>query len=256
MRVVLASAFVHLRMMAVERFTYAALIGQPLLVATAAIFMLRHRPDFEAIYVVVGTVLTGLWTQALLFNSRVINVDRFSGRLEYLEASPAPLFGIAAGRAGSALVFSGGAAVVAYIVAAWLFGYGLVISDPAGFTLSAGLAVLSLLAVGMLLAPLSFRWIAFGGFLSGLEYPVYVLSGFLFPVLLLPGWLEPFSYVLPPYWAARALHATSSGATSTDQLGLYWLLLLLSSLAALALARWLFAYFLDRTRRHGLLGAV
>jgi ABC-2 type transport system permease protein len=108
----------------------------------------------------------------------------------------------------------------------------------------------------MLLAPLSFRWIAFGGFLSGLEYPVYVLSGFLFPVLLLPGWLEPFSYVLPPYWAARALHATSSGATSTDQLALYWLLLLLSSLAALALARWLFAYFLDRTRRHGLLGAV
>ena len=256
MRVVLASAFVHLRMMAVERFTYAALIGQPLLVATAGIFMLRHRPDFEAIYVVVGTVLTGLWTQALLFDSHVINGDRFTGRLEYLEASPAPLFGIAAGRASSALIFSGGAAIVAYIVAAWLFGYGLAITDPAGFALSAVLAVLSLLAVGMLLAPLSFRWIAFGGFLSGLEYPVYVLSGFLFPVLLLPGWLEPFSYVLPPYWAARALHATSSGATSTDQLGLYWLLLLLSSLAALAFARWLFAYFLSSTRRHGLLGAV
>ena len=256
MRVILASALINLRIMAVERFTYAALIGQPLLVATAAIFMLRHRPDFEAIYVVVGTVMTALWTQALLFNSGVINADRFTGRLEYLEAAPAPIFGIAIGRCVSALVFSAASAVASYVVAAWLFGYGLTLSDPAGFALSAFLAVFSLLAVGILFAPLSFRWLAFGSFLSGLEYPLYVLCGFLFPILLLPGWLQPFSYALPPYWAARALHATSSGAASTDQLGLYWLLLLVSSLVALALARWLFDYFLSSTRRHGLLDGV
>ena len=256
MRVVVASAAIHLRQLAVERFTYGALVGQPLLVATAAIYMLRHRPDFEAIYVVVGTVLTGLWTHALLFNSGAINLDRFAGRLEYLEAAPAPLFGIAAGRAVGGLCFSAVSAVIAYVVASWLFGYGLVVTDPAGFALSVALAVFSLWAVGMLLAPLSFRWVAFGSFLSGLEYPLYVMCGFLFPVLLLPGWLQPVSYALPPYWGARALHATSSGATSTSDLALYWSLLLVTSLIALALAARLFHFFLERSRRHGLLGAV
>ena len=29
-------------------------------------------------------------------------------------------------------------------------------------------------------------------------------------MLLLPGWTTPISYILPPYWAAIALHGTST----------------------------------------------
>lgn len=255
MRLALSSAMVSLRQMAVARFAYAALIGQPLLIATLAMFMLRHQTGFEAVYVVVGTALTGLWSNVLLFGN-AINIDRFAGRLEYIVAAPASMFVIVAGRAVSTLVFSLAAGLIGYVVAAWLFGYSLSVREPLPFAISAGLTVLSVWSLGMLLAPLTFRWIGISNFIGGLEYPLYIFGGFLFPVTLLTDWLRPIAYTLPPYWGARALHATSSGVEDISSIGLYWLLLLLTSAVCLLLAWWLTERFIAWSRRHGRVGMV
>jgi len=64
---------------------------------------------------------------------------------------------------------------------------------------------------------------------------MYILAGFMFPVALLPGWTTPFSYILPPFWAAKALHAASSGGPISD-ITLSWGMMLLFSILCLALS--------------------
>jgi ABC-2 type transport system permease protein len=86
-------------------------------------------------------------------------------------------------------------------------------------------------------------------FQNALEFPVYILCGFLFPIAMLPGWALPISVILPPYWAARALHLTSSGDGNLQELLLSWGLLLFFSALYVLVSRWLFVRMLDKARR-------
>jgi ABC-2 type transport system permease protein len=239
-----------------ERFSYLIFIAQPLMVALASTYMLRHREDFAAIYVVVGTALTGLWSQTLLLGTNMINNDRWMGLLNYVEAAPASFFAVVSGRTLGYLAFSIVSAVVGYAVAAGLFGYALTVAHPAQFAVSIVLTVASLWSVGMLLAPLTFRWVAIGSLLGGLEYPLYAFCAFLFPLSMLPGWLHPVSYALPPYWGAVALHASSTPDLEASDMYVAWALLTVTSLAATLAARVMFEAFLLYSRRRGLLDAV
>jgi len=81
-----------------------------------------------------------------------------------------------------------------------------------------------------------------------------VLCGFLFPIALLPGWTTPVSYLLPPYWAAVALHGTSTGGASLDSTLFTWVMLLLFSLADLLIASRLFRRMLYKARADATLG--
>ncbi|MBI5565728.1 MAG: ABC transporter permease, partial [Chloroflexi bacterium] len=89
---------------------------------------------------------------------------------------------------------------------------------------------------------------------NGLEYPVYILCGFLFPIALLPGWTTPVSYLLAPYWAARALHATSSGGAEFSEVALCWGMMVLFSVVYVLVSRRLFRVMLRRARIAATLG--
>ncbi len=256
LRIVLLSAQVEVKVLMVDGFALAALIFQPLLVALAAMYMLRHLPDFQAVYVIVGTVLTALWTGALFGGSNALSGERSVGTLILLEASPTPLFLIVAGGILGNLAVSLCSIILGYVVASWLFGYSIAISSPIGFSISSVLAVLCLWATGMLFAPLSLVWLVIGRILTGLEYPVYALCGFLFPITLLPAWMQPVSYILPPSWAAVALHGTSSGGLSGRDLLRVWAFLFITCIITVLLALWLFRVLLIKARREGMLDRV
>jgi ABC-2 type transport system permease protein len=103
----------------------------------------------------------------------------------------------------------------------------------------------------MLFAPLGILWRTVGRFLGLMEYPIYSLSGFLFPILLLPVWTIPVSYLLPPYWAAVALHASASGELGLPGLARVWAVLLLTALVLILVSSRLFLAVLYRARRAG-----
>jgi len=83
---------------------------------------------------------------------------------------------------------------------------------------------------------------------NAMEFPVYILAGFLFPIALLPEWTTPLSYILPPYWAARALHETSTGAGDIQTVILAWGMMLLFSAVDLFIASKLFKLMLYKAR--------
>jgi len=239
-----------------DEFLFVIALVQPFAIGLAAIFMLRHRADFEAVYAVVGAGLTALFSLILFGGTGTITNLRFSGNLEHLVAAPVPLIVVVGGQIMGSVALVLVPMLVSYGLGAWLFGYPIAIRDPAGFTVSVLLALLSLWAMGLLFAPLAILWPAVNSVLGALEYPVYVLCGFLFPVLLLPGWLQPLGQLLAPYWAAYALHGTSSGSLTAPELALAWLLLLALTAATLVLAAWLFDLFLARAQRDGSLAAL
>ena len=256
LRVALLSAEVQRRQLAASLFLLFNALVQPFFIGVTAMFLLRHRPDFEVVYVIVGTGLTGLWTIILFTGAVAITQERGRATLELLATSPVPLMVIVGGQMLANVALALTSLVLSYAIGAWLFGYAVAVSDPAAFGVSLLLTLFSLWSMGMLFAPLAILSPAVDRFLSGLEYPVYILCGFLFPVVLLPGWLLPISYLLPPYWAAVALHGVSSGDLPAGEVIRVWLLLIATNAIVLTLAARLFRVFVDRARRDGTLAHV
>jgi len=255
-RVFLLSAKVQLLEVTASLFMLFNALLQPFFIAVTAIYMLRNQPGFEPVYVVVGAGLSGLFAVTLFTGSNAASRERYQGNLELLEASPAPLMVIMGGKMGANMVLALTSMVVTYVVGAGLFQYPITPDQPISFTVSLLMALFSLWAMGMVFAPLSILWPPVEQFLGGLEYPVFILCGFLFPVALLPGWFLPFSYALPPYWAARALQGSSLGTLQFGDIVLAWLILLATSGVLLVMAAILFRIFLRLARRKGTLGFV
>ena len=253
LRVLRNAALLELQQLAVSTFMIFCVLVQPFFIAVTVMFMIRHRPDFDPVYVVVGSALSGLWSVVLFEGNWIVGGERWMGTLELLVGSPTPVILVIAGRLLGAMAFSLISLVANYAVGAWLFGYEIGVVDPVGFVVSLLLTILALWAMGIFLAPLGILSRMVGQFINVLEYPVYALSGFLFPILLLPGWTHPLSYALPPYWAATALHLTGSGAGEARSLPELWAILVLSSVALVLVSRPFFALVLRRAKVDGTL---
>jgi ABC-2 type transport system permease protein len=116
------------------------------------------------------------------------------------------------------------------------------------FFLSLLVTVFAFISFGLLISPLMAVNLSLSGWVNALEYPMYILGGFLFPILLLPGWSNPLSYVLAPYWAARVLHATSSGVGTAGDILLSWAMMLILGVLYIAASYRLFKIVLYRAR--------
>lgn len=247
-RAVLITTEITLRQIATDGFIIFGLFIQPLLVAFLGLWMLENKGGDYAIFVVVGSSMTGLWTSILFISGISIMEERWTRTLELLVATPTPLFLIAFGKNLAYVAQWLFSIVFSYTVVSVVFGYPLEIRQPVFFALSLGLIVVSFICFGLIMAtfflvnPELDRW------KNGLEYPVYMLSGFLFPIALLPGWTTPFSYLLSPYWAARVLHATSQGTADLREIVLTWGMLILFSILYVTLSLILFRKALYKVR--------
>lgn len=254
LRAAAAAGEMALRSNVMDSFVLFGLLVQPLVIAVLALWMLQARGGNYAIYVVVGSGLTGLWSTLLFVSGNGITTERWTGTLESLTSVPTPLAWIIMGKTIANVSQSLLSMVAAYLLASLLFGYPLSVSQPIPFLASIVFMVVSFVAFGMLIAPAFVlnpdvqRW------QNAMEFPVYILAGFLFPIALLPGWTTPLSYLLAPYWAARALHITSSLEGGTTEVLACWGMMLALAGLYLVIARRLFRLTLQRARADASLG--
>ncbi|MFQ5578493.1 MAG: ABC transporter permease, partial [Anaerolineae bacterium] len=238
----------YLKQIAVDLFVIFTVIIQPLIVALLAIYMLRDTEGFQAIYVIVGSGMTGLWSGTLFFSSFNIQFERWTGNLENIVGSTTHLGTVIIGKTLANTTMSVSSMIFGYLAATLLFGFELTVAHPLLFAVSVVLAVLAMISFGLVIAP--FMAINLGAqvWVNALEFPMYIVGGFLFPVLLLPGWTTPISYALAPYWAAQALHATSSGGAPVSSVYSSWGLLVGFSLLYWLISAWLFKILLRQAR--------
>jgi ABC-2 type transport system permease protein len=244
----------HLKQVAVDLFVIFTVIIQPLIVATLAIFMLRDTEGFEAIFVIVGSGLTGLWSGTLFFSAFNINAERWTGTLESIVASPTSLMTVVIGKSLANTVMSVSSMIFGYALVSNIFDFELNVANTGAFMISLILGLASLVSLGLVIAPFMSMNLGAHVWVNAMEFPVFTLAGFLFPIALLPAWVTPISYLLAPYWAARALHETSSGAVDMNQVLFSWSMLILFTALNMLLSRALFKKLLFKARVDATLG--
>ena len=245
---------VTLRQNFTDAFVIFAIIFQPIIIAVIALWMLRERGGDFAIFVVVGAGMTGLWSSLLFVSGNSITEERWVGTLENLVAAPTPMPVVVFGKNLANVTQSLLSMIASYILVAWLFQLDVQVAQPLIFIASIFLMVISFICFGLIMASLFILTPAVQNFQNGLEFPIYILCGFLFPIALLPGWTTPISYLLTPYWAARALQGAATGTASFNEIALCWGMMLLFSLIYLAASKRLFGYVLRKARVDATIG--
>ena len=253
LRPMLLSAEMALRQQATDSFVLFAMVFQPIIIAVLALWMLRDKGAQNAIFIVIGSGMTGLWSALLFMGGNSITMERWTGTLEELTGAPASMHTIVFGKNLASVGQSLLSMVAAYALAAIFFGYPIRVANPGLFAVSLALTVVAFIAFGMILSPLFLLNPQVQDFQNGMEFPVYILSGFLFPIALLPGWTTPISYILPTYWAAQAAHLSAEGGAVG---GIYfaWAMLLILAAVHLAISGWLFRLVLRKARVDATLG--
>jgi ABC-2 type transport system permease protein len=199
-------------------------------------------------FVVVGSGLSGLWTGLVFTSGNSITAERWQGTLETLVGVPTPFEVIIFGKNLANVVLSLLSMIAAYLLASFFFGYSLSINQPLYFVISLLMSVMGFISFGLIFAPTFVMYRSAQQFQNTMEFPVFILAGFLFPVLLLPNWTTPISYLLPPYWAAVALHGTSTQNAPLEQTLFALGMILFFSLLDLIIASRLFKIMLYKVR--------
>ena len=198
-RTILVVAEMSIRQQFSDAFIIFTIIFQPMMIAVLALFMLQGKGADYAMFVVIGSGLTGVWSSLLFVSGNSINVERWIGTLETLVGMPTPFDVIVFGK-NLANVFQSLLSMVAsYTLAAFLFGYSLSITQPLLFFVTLFLSMFAFICFGLTIAPVFVMYRSVQQWQNAMEFPVYILCGFLFPIALLPGWSTPISYLLPPY---------------------------------------------------------
>lgn len=247
-RAVLVVAEMTIRQQLMDMFILFAVLFQPIIIAVLALWMLIDKGEEFAIFVVVGSGLTGLWSSLLFVSGNSINGERWSGTLESLVAAPIPFEVIVFGKNLANVLQSLISMVTGYLAASLFFGYSLTIENPLLFITSLLFTIIAFICFGLVIAPIFVMNPSVRQWQNAMEYPVYILCGFLFPIVLLAEWARPISYILPPYWAARALHGTSSGGADINEIYLSWGMMLFFSVIDLLIASRLFKFMLYKAR--------
>ena len=254
---VMAMAFeVEMRQNLTDGFVIFGILIQPLIVAFMALWMLKGQGPGHAIFVVVGSGMTGLWTTLLFNGGHSITGERWTGTLEPLVASPASLRLIVYGKVLANVTQSLLSMVGCYSLISLILGYPLTLVYPWLFFISILFTVFALVSFGLIIASFFILVPDFARMVNTMEFPVYILCGFLFPIALLPGWTTPLSYILSPYWAALALHSSAQGTLAPEQIwGVLGLLVLFSLIYIFASGR-LYRVILRKARADATLDIV
>ena len=101
-----------------------------------------------------------------------------------------------------------------------VFGIEVEVGDPLAFALAVPATVVSIGALGFLLAVAFVRFRQAWALGNMLEYPVWLVSGFLVPLTLFPDWVLPISWVLAPTWGVSAIRGAALGGSPYGDIAL------------------------------------
>jgi ABC-2 type transport system permease protein len=209
----------HMKMLTRSAFNFVLGIVYPLFFATAAFFMFQSGDDPKPLlYASLGAAVMGIWGATSTAAGNALARERWHGTLELLVTAPAH-FALILLPVTIAMATIGIYSMVSTLI--WgrlVFGIELEVGDPIAFVLAVPATVVSIGALGFLLAVgfVYFRqaW-ALGNML---EYPVWLVSGFLVPLTLFPDWVRPISWALAPTWGMNAIRESALGGAPLDDL--------------------------------------
>jgi ABC-2 type transport system permease protein len=211
----------QMKMLARSSFNTLLGIVYPLFFATVAFFMFRAGDDPKPLlYASLGAAVMGIWGTTSTAAGGSLAQQRWHGTLELLVAAPAS-FGLILLPTTIAMASIGIYSMASTLLWGWLvFGIELTIESPVAFVLAIPATVVSIGALGFLLAVAFVRFRQAWALGNMLEYPVWLVSGFLVPLSLFPGWVKPISWALAPTWGINAIRDAALGGSAWPDIAL------------------------------------
>jgi ABC-2 type transport system permease protein len=204
-----------MKMASVSAFEGLLNVLWSLFFATVAFFM--FSPD-ALLYASLGAAVMGIWGATSTSAGSAMQRERRHGTLELLVAAPVDF---ALVPTTIALATVGIYSMVATLV--WgrlLFGIELTIEHPLLFALAIPATIVSIGALGFLMAVSFVRYRRAWALGNMFEYPVWLVCGFLVPLSLFPGWVRPISWVLAPTWGVTAIRESALGGESLPDIAM------------------------------------
>jgi ABC-2 type transport system permease protein len=215
----------HMKMLTRSSFNTFLGIVYPLFFATIAFFMFRAGDDPKPLlYASLGAAVMGIWGTTSTAAGAAMARERWHGTLELLVAAPVH-FAYVLLPVTIAMATIGIYSMAATLAWGWLvFGIDIQVGDPLAFALAVPTTVVTVGALGFLLAVGFVRFRQAWALGNMLEYPVWLISGFLVPLSLFPGWVRPISWVLAPTWGINAIRGAALGGSPYGDIALALLL--------------------------------
>ena len=189
-------------------------IAWPLFFATIAFFMFEAGGDPDGlIYAAFGAAVMGIWTATSVAAGSALQRERWFGTLELLVAAPAHFSLILLPLAFATSAIGVYCMATTLLWGRFVFGIDLPFEQPFLLALAIPATVLSIGALGFLIAVSFARYRTAWALGSMTEYPIWLICGFLVPLTLLPGWVRPISWVLAPTWGMRAIRESATGGS-------------------------------------------
>ena len=204
----------HMKMLTRSAFNFVLGIIYPLFFATAAFFMFQNGDDPKPLlYASLGAAVMGIWGATSTAAGNALARERWHGTLELLVTAPAH-FALVLLPVTIAMATIGIYSMISTLLWGRLFfGIELEIGDPIAFVLAVPATVVSIGALGFLLAVAFVRFRQAWALGNMLEYPVWLISGFLVPLTLFPEWVRPISWALAPTWGISAIRGAALGGS-------------------------------------------
>ncbi len=215
----------YFRMFSRSGFELMGVVLWPLMIVTIAYFLYRGQQDLSSMYsIVLGATMLAVWSTTTNTCGGAVRRMRQLGTLELMVAAPVP-FGTVLASTGLAAAAMGVYTLVCTTVFGRLaFGIPITIAHPLVFAVAFVLAVVSVGALGVLLAATMFVFRYANLIANSFEFPVWLVTGLLFPLAVLPEWTRPISYALAPTWGVIALRRSALGGDVLPALGMCLLL--------------------------------
>ena len=214
LRLVTVTWLLNVKQLMRSSFDSLLAILWPIFFATVAFFMFEAGGDPNAlVYAALGAAVMGIWTATSVAAGSALQRERWYGTLELLVAAPAHFSLVLLPLAFATSAIGVYCMVTTLLWGRFVFGIDLVFEQPFMLALAIPATVLSIGALGFLIAVSFARYRTAWALGSLTEYPVWLICGFLVPLSLLPGWVHPISYVLAPTWGMRAIRESSTGGT-------------------------------------------
>lgn len=211
----------HVKMMSRSAFDGLLAVLWPLFFATVAFFMFRvGRDPSSLLYVSLGAAVMGIWTATSLPSGSALQRERWHGTLELLAAAPTHFALILLPITIATSTIGLYCLATTLLWGRVLFGIELTIEHPLLFALSIPATILSIGALGFLLAVSFVRYRTAWALGAVLEYPVWLICGFLVPLSLFPGWVRPISWLLAPTWGMNAIRESALGGSPFPDLAM------------------------------------
>ena len=200
-------------------------IAWPLFFATIAFFMFEAGGDPDGlIYAAFGAAVMGIWTATSVAAGSALQRERWFGTLELLVAAPAHFSLILLPLAFATSAIGVYCMATTLLWGRFVFGIDLPFEQPFLLALAIPATVLSIGALGFLIAVSFARYRTAWALGSMTEYPIWLICGFLVPLTLLPGWVRPISRVLAPTWGMRAIRESATGGSPLPDIAMCLLL--------------------------------